>query len=89
MPKARAGTGAIGPSSTSPPITVSDRGCANEPTQDQGEGRALHPLSTTELFGFPLASQLRPEGLKVDSDTANARVGGWMREVTNVRTRVI
>jgi hypothetical protein len=33
----------------------------------------------------PLASQLSPEGLKVDRDTANARVGTWLREVANAR----
>jgi transposase len=36
-------------------------------------------------FYIPLASQLRPEGLKVDRDTANARVGSWLREVANAR----
>ncbi len=34
---------------------------------------------------MPLASQLSPEGLKVDRDTANARVGTWLREVANAR----
>src|SRR5271168_2398773 len=33
----------------------------------------------------PLASQLSPEGLKVDRDTANVRVGTWLREVANAR----
>jgi transposase len=37
-------------------------------------------------FYVPLASQLSPEGLKVDRDTANARVGTWLREVANART---
>ena len=36
-------------------------------------------------FYVPLASQLSPEGLKVDRDTANVRVGTWMREVANAR----
>jgi transposase len=36
-------------------------------------------------FYVPLASQLSPEGLKVDRDTANARVGIWLREVANAR----
>ena len=36
-------------------------------------------------FYIPLASQLRPEGLKVDRDTANARVGSWLREIANAR----
>jgi transposase len=36
-------------------------------------------------FYLPLASQLSPEGLKVDRDTANARVGTWLREVANAR----
>jgi transposase len=36
-------------------------------------------------FYIPLASQLRSEGLKVDRDTANARVGTWLREVANAR----
>ena len=36
-------------------------------------------------FYVPLASQLRPEGLKVDRDTANARVGTWLREIANAR----
>ena len=38
-------------------------------------------------FYVPLASQLSPEGLKVDRDTANARVGTWLREVANARVR--
>jgi hypothetical protein len=33
----------------------------------------------------PLASQLSPEGLKVDRDTANARAVTWLREVANAR----
>jgi transposase len=36
-------------------------------------------------FYIPLASQLRPERLKVDCDTGNARVGTWLREVANAR----
>jgi transposase len=36
-------------------------------------------------FYIPLASQLSPEGLKVDRDTANARAGSWLREVANAR----
>jgi transposase len=36
-------------------------------------------------FYIPLASQLRPERLKVDCETANARVGTWLREVANAR----
>ncbi|MGH7905005.1 MAG: IS21 family transposase, partial [Candidatus Binataceae bacterium] len=32
-------------------------------------------------FYVPLASRLSPEGLKVDRDMANARVGIWVREV--------
>jgi transposase len=36
-------------------------------------------------FYIPLASLLRPEGLKVDRETANARVGTWLREVANAR----
>ena len=36
-------------------------------------------------FYVPLASQLSPEGLMVDRDTANARVGAWLREVANAR----
>ena len=36
-------------------------------------------------FYIPLASQLRPEGLKVDRDTANARAGTWLREIANAR----
>lgn len=36
-------------------------------------------------FYVPLASQLSPEGLKVDRETANARVGSWLREVANAR----
>jgi len=36
-------------------------------------------------FYIPLASRLRPEGLRVDRDTANARVGTWLREVANAR----
>ncbi|HLH72563.1 MAG TPA: IS21 family transposase [Chloroflexota bacterium] len=36
-------------------------------------------------FYVPLASQLSPERLTVDRDTANARVGTWLREVANAR----
>jgi transposase len=36
-------------------------------------------------FYVPLASQLSPEGLTVDRDTGNARVGTWLREVANAR----
>ncbi len=36
-------------------------------------------------FYVPLASQFRADGLKVDRDTANARVGTWLREIANVR----
>jgi transposase len=36
-------------------------------------------------FYVPLASQLSPDGLKVDAETANARVGSWLREVANAR----
>jgi hypothetical protein len=36
-------------------------------------------------FYVPLASQLSPEGLKVDRETANTRVGTWLREVANAR----
>ena len=36
-------------------------------------------------FYVPLASQLSPEGLRVDRDTANARVSTWLREVANAR----
>ena len=36
-------------------------------------------------FYVPLASQLSPEGLRVDRDTANARVGAWLRDVANAR----
>jgi transposase len=36
-------------------------------------------------FYIPLASQLSPEGLKVDRATANVRVGTWLREIANAR----
>jgi hypothetical protein len=36
-------------------------------------------------FYVPLASQLSPEGLIVDRDTANLRVGTWLREIANAR----
>jgi len=36
-------------------------------------------------FYVPLASQLSPEGLKIDRDMANARVGTWLREIANAR----
>ncbi len=36
-------------------------------------------------FYVALASQLRADGLKVDRDTANARVGTWLREIANAR----
>ena len=36
-------------------------------------------------FNLPLASQLSPEGLRVDCDIANTRGGTWLREVANAR----
>lgn len=45
--------------------------------------RFIHYLRMS--FYVPLASQLSPEGLKVDRATANARVGRWLREVANAR----
>src|SRR5277367_5891861 len=36
-------------------------------------------------FYVPLASQFSSEGLKVDRETANARVNTWLREVANAR----
>lgn len=36
-------------------------------------------------FYVPLASPLRAEGLKVDRDAANARVGTWLHEIANAR----
>jgi transposase len=36
-------------------------------------------------FYVPLASRLAQEGLIVDRETANLRVGRWLREVANVR----
>ncbi len=54
-------------------------------TQDKGKvERFIRYLRAS--FYVPLASQLSPEGLKVDCDTANARVGTWLREVANART---
>jgi transposase len=38
-------------------------------------------------FYVPLASQLRADGLKVDRDSANARVGTWLRVIANARVR--
>ena len=40
-------------------------------------------------FYIPLASQLRPEKLKVDRDTANARVGTWLREIANAFFQIV
>jgi hypothetical protein len=34
---------------------------------------------------MPLEASSAPEGLKVDRETANARVGTWLREVVNAR----
>jgi len=45
----------------------------------------LKPVARPEPLILPLASQLSPEGLKVDRDTANARLGTWLREVANAR----
>ena len=42
-------------------------------------------VTCARAFYVPLASQLSPEGLKVDRDTANVRVGTWLREVANAR----
>jgi hypothetical protein len=34
---------------------------------------------------MPLEASSAPDGLKVDRETANARVGTWLREVVNAR----
>ena len=36
-------------------------------------------------FVWPLESRLRAAGLILDADTANVEVGGWLRDVANVR----
>ncbi len=36
-------------------------------------------------FVWPLESRLKPLGLVLDADTANAQVGLWLRDVANVR----
>jgi transposase len=51
---------------------------------DQGQGRAFIRYLRASFY-VPLASQLSREGLKVDRETANARVGTWLREVANAR----
>lgn len=38
-----------------------------------------------ESFVWPLESQLKPLGLSLDADTANAEVGAWLRDVANIR----
>jgi transposase len=40
-----------------------------------------------ESFYIALASQFSAEGLQVDADLANARVGTWLREVANARVQ--
>jgi transposase len=37
-------------------------------------------------FVVPLAATLNSVGLKLDVQTANARVGGWLKDVANART---
>ena len=38
-----------------------------------------------ESFVWPLESRLKPLGLSLDVDTANAQVGVWLRDVANIR----
>jgi hypothetical protein len=56
-----------------PPSAAKERRCPSEVTFFF---QALNiVLSQRASFYVPLASQLSPEGLKVDRETANARVG--------------
>lgn len=61
------------------------RGCAGL-TGQRPKGKVERFIGYLRAsFYIPLASQLSPEGLKVDRDTANARAGTWLREVANAR----
>ena len=56
------------------------------PYRAQAKGKAECFIGCLrKSFYIPLASQLSPEGLKVDRETANACVGSWLREVANAR----
>ena len=73
------------PSSTSRIIMASCRGSAS-PIGPRTKGKVERFIRYLRAsFYVPLASQLGPEGLKVDRETANARVGTWLREVANAR----
>ena len=50
-----------------------------------GLTRRLLRLDRSSEIRRELTSHLRADGLKVDRDIANARVGTWLREIANAR----
>ena len=62
----------------------SPRMCAPYRAQTKGKVERFNRY-LKESFVWPLESRLKPLGLALDADTANAEVGIWLRDVANVR----
>ncbi len=63
---------------------VSPRMCAPYRAQTKGKVERFNRY-LKESFVWPLESRLKPLGLALDADTANAQVGIWLRDVANTR----
>jgi len=63
---------------------VSPRMCAPYRAQTKGKVERFNRY-LKESFVWPLESRLKPLGLILDADTANAEVGSWLRDVANPR----
>lgn len=63
---------------------VSPRMCAPYRAQTKGKVERFNRY-LKESFVWPLESRLKPLGLVLDAETANAEVGTWLREVANPR----
>jgi hypothetical protein len=63
-----------------------DRFQKNEQGPDQGKVETFIGYVRGSFY-VPLASQLRAGGLKVDRDTADARVGTWLREIAGAQRK--
>lgn len=64
----------------------SPRMCAPYRAQTKGKVERFNRY-LKESFVWPLESRLRGQGLLLDAATANAHVGGWLRDVANPRIR--
>ncbi len=62
----------------------SPRMCAPYRAQTKGKVERFNRYLKESLV-WPLESRLKPLGLALDADTANAEVGVWLRDVANVR----